>query len=178
MPSLVYTTDRYLFDYEGNTGRHTCATFAAFNSSRAAQLTDVAAFIARLAALLTVDAQVTGVRIQEAGAAFTQPLGFAPSQGTNGAAVGQADFPNFIGFVGRQNGVRTRLMIFNTPQLEVGDFRLTAAERTAPQVAMINFLNLSGSTLGCTKQGAQAIWQPYVNVGVNAYYQRQARRTG
>lgn len=177
MPPVIYTTNRYLFDYEGNSGAHTTALHAVTGEDVDAQLADAATFQGLLAALLTTDATVTGVRFQAAGTNFTEPLGFGPSAGSGGGAVSAADYPNFISFVGRGQGVRTRISIFNTAQLETADYRNTGAERTAAQLAVINYLNSTSTSLRATKAGVPAVWKPYVNVGVNAYYQRRRRAT-
>jgi hypothetical protein len=136
--------------------------------------TVVGAFLTSLGSLVG-SATITGTRGGAEGSNITLPFPISSLTGvTFGSGTTNAEtVPFFLNFVGRSvGGRRVSLAIFGL-NTGLSNYRLTTSEETeiAAAVAILN--GSTGTFLAI--DGLQAIWYPYANTGVNAYWQRQQR---
>jgi hypothetical protein len=80
---------------------------------------------------------------------------------------------NYFNFIGRSSGGRrVRLAVFGSIT-QGTDYRMIAGESAATDAA-VNVLVAASPAIMCI-DGLAAIWKSYVNVGVNAYWQKALR---
>ena len=123
---------------------------------------------------LTCALTVNRVRSQAEGSLFSFPVTTGIEGNVYGTGVGAIDqYASSLNFVGRSGGGRrVKLSVFGYDQ-SFGDFRLTEADSTVIDDAVI-LLNAS-SGLALAIDGIEPVWYPYANVSVNAYWQRNLR---
>lgn len=140
----------------------------------------ISAFWAALAPLRHTSVVATGMDWYPQGSAFSQPLGIAPSAGTNAEPFAAADYPEFISVTGRDLfGVRTRYTLYGIPTIPAqADYRLTQAESPLLWTFRQELGDLVNQEGLVTVGNNAPSLNSYINVGFNSYYQRKARRTG
>ena len=119
-----------------------------------------------------------GLDYQPAGSAFSVPAVYTGSVTTWGSgAAGDGGTPMFAGQAGRGlDGRRSTWHLFGFKGLSsVGDYRFPLSGSAPWAAAAAAIAAASGAFL--TIGGVKATYHEYVNVGVNAYWQRQMRLT-
>jgi hypothetical protein len=116
------------------------------------------------------------MRFQEAGTDFSIDVPYTGEVTSWGSgAAGDAGTPEFASLVSRSNdGKKGKLRIFGYKQrASVGDFRFSTigVEGWEDVVAYLN----AESHHFATVAGATPTWKQYVNLGVDAYWQRKMR---
>lgn len=148
-------------------------------SSGSTTVEAVAAYTAvapSMAALLFAADRVTGARFAAAGSNFSFPISVSAQ---TGSASGTADAdrkPYFVSVTGRStDGRRVRVTMFTQLALvETNGYKIVA-----PAGAFATWRNaVTGASADArTISGQVPVWNSYLNVGSNAYFQRKARRT-
>lgn len=127
--------------------------------------------------LMHTSDNIRGARFSAINSNVSFPLNVTGAAGLVGNALVPDNKPNFISWTGRStDGRRVRFTIFTSMYGEVQKYR-NAAGAISTHDAITNYLR-TNVNVGFTKSGAKAVWNTYVNFGVNSYYQRKARRTG
>lgn len=104
------------------------------------------------------------------------PVDVTPVAGTNATTPDQANKPNFLSWTGRDvAGRRVRVTFFNSMFPENVRYRI-APIPAGMELNMLNWLKDTTNNIA-TIGNSLPIWNNYVNVGVNAYFQRKQRRT-
>jgi hypothetical protein len=118
------------------------------------------------------------LRYRGAGSNLSFPVAFTPVVGTNGTNLTQSMAATFVSFTGRSAaGRRCRITQFGMPfATNDPQFRYTANE-LGNMADVLTFLNTSNPALVAI-DGFGVLWNNYINYGVNAYFQRKARRAG
>lgn len=107
---------------------------------------------------------------------FPVPWG-ASIPGLLGEAFGPEEYPNFFSLVGRSvDGRRVRMTFFGQPSLVHGDYRYQRGDGGSV-AALLDHVQAANPPV-LTISESIPIWNDYLNLGVNAYYQRKRRRTG
>lgn len=119
----------------------------------------------------------TGARFSAAGSNLSFPLSVTAVAGTGSTSVGEDNKPNFVSWTGRSlQGRRVKITFFTGQTGEITGFRWG----TPPAgwlANMLSYLDLDAEGI-VAADGGIPVWNPYVNMGVNSYYQRKFRRTG
>lgn len=174
-------TGVYYVDYRSNGREHT-AQFR-YNGSGAPPTEFVATawgWFRVIEDYLPMDFTITGSRFRPAGGTFSLPVsveGLDPP--TPGLPTSPSEAPGFLGFVGRTlGGRRVRLFTLGvsfTPAGDPGftnDYRATVGESTVVAAA-VSYLSDWDTMVGIDT--FQVLWNPYANLGYNAYWQRAVR---
>lgn len=106
---------------------------------------------------------------------ISMPVAFDVIQGDNPGIPDEAQYPGFLSFVGRDvTGRRVKYTIQGMPFNPDDNYRIFASENAdiASAIAALSF------ELGLVTINSQhPIFNPYANLGYNAYFQRKARRS-
>lgn len=170
-------TGRYVVSYLAN-GREHSAMFRFAGASPSEAFTDrVDEFLQACQWGMPEDWAILGAVFYPTGVNFSQPA-ITPSAVVGAVDPVPAEAPGFMSIVGRGvSGRRTRLYLLGwaiTPANEVGnasDYRITRAERT--EVATM--LDAADIIPSVTIFGDTPIWNQYINLGYNSYWQRELR---
>lgn len=173
-------TNRLFLDYEGPSGQHSLLFRANDTIDGPAMIDQISTVLPELLAVWNTQTNISGWRFGEAGSSVTLPLEGPTGTGSAGVAVGPADYPAFVAFVGRSVlGRRWRLTLYETQTLPDTDYRLPEAQMPATLAALHTALEsvyFNPGTQFCAIDGAQVLFYSYVNTGYNAYQQRKRRR--
>jgi len=174
-------TGRYRVRYSAIAKTHV-TTFRIGRTSipQATVVAQVETFLNALAPVRTLDWTVLGADSAGADSELFFPAAPAPAPVAGTQGIGSlARSPVFISFQGRSTaGSRASLYIYGVGLDPVSgeasqlDYRIMTNESVWCTDA-VNALN--NSTVFTAIDGLPVIWKPYVNVGVNAYYQRKKR---
>lgn len=171
-------TDRLFVRMSGTAGQHdTVFRFAdavtqdnAIATARAV-LTAWRPFVSSAISFISARWQVHGSHVS-----FPVVWG-APIVGTNATALTGDTKPQFTSVTGRSlDGRRCRITVFGWPGPTATDYRFTTGEiaELAPLLTALS----AGPAEIASISGQPVLWNAYLNVGRNAYYQRKARRVG
>lgn len=121
--------------------------------------------------------QISAARYSSAGSEFSLPVAYAPQTGTFNGAQPDERLPYFISFtgIGTATGRRTTYRVFGSTISPDGTYRVEPPIGITLSQAL-GSLQAAAADL-CTIGGDTISFKPYVNTGVDAYYQRK-RRTG
>jgi len=117
-------------------------------------------------------------RWRAAGSNLSFSTAWTPIAGTNGSPLLQADQGTFVSWTGRNgNGRRVRVTQFGIALKNTdGQFRYTSGEQgTFSDV--LSALQSAAAPVSCL-DGTIPVWNSYMNYGINAYFQRKARKSG
>jgi len=167
-------TDLVIVDYSQGPRNHSFEVRVDTLSEIEAIETVIGAFLVAVGGLVGA-AEITAVRGQAAGSNISLPFPISSLVGTT-FGVGTTNnetVPFFLNFVGRSTGGRRVSLALFGKSGSLSDYRLTSSEETeiAAAVAILN--GSEGTFLAI--DDLPAIWYPYANVGVNAYWQRKQR---
>lgn len=168
-------TDIWYLDYSIGSHGHTMEMRADLGDDAAAASAAMDAFLSTFeGTYFTIT--ITGFRYQAQGTNVSLPRtwGGASSYGTAGSAT-EYQTANFATFVGRSTaGRRVRTTLFGFSVVQVGgNYRATPAEIAALQDALDALAATSTAWLAI--DGNVPVWNPYANVGINAYWRNQIR---
>lgn len=175
MPALPpNNTARWFLDYNNGLNDHTMV----IRSDGSAGQDEVAEAVGDFfTALDTLIAEITivGLRVAAEGSNVTIPALWTGDPTYGAGALGEIERPQFLSFVGRDiDGRRTRVYVYALAALTENDYRIQAGDSAAVTNAL-TVLRRGGDGLFLTISGLQPFWNDYANVGLNAYWQRQAR---
>lgn len=171
-------TYRLFVIQQGTAGRH--ETVLRFGSaiSQADAIARARAIVTAVLPLIHPTVSFIGAREQLAGSKVSFPVNWGTTLvGTSGETYADEERPQYISMTGRSpDGRRVRLTFFGFYGSMSGDYRAPTNESTA----IGNFIaNVRDGLPGLvTISGQVAVWNSYINLGRNAYYQRKLRRTG
>lgn len=116
----------------------------------------------------------TSLRYSAAGSIVSFPLAFTAITGTNGTSPVVDDEAKFVAMSGRSSaGYRCRITFFTPYPADTLGFRVAAPASFAPAALYATVTGLS-IPLHAVDQVA-VIWNAYINIGYNSYWQRQLR---
>lgn len=178
-------TARYRIRYRTLGQVHT-AQFRLSRANANPAVAGAAAFSDVLTALgptLFADWQIIGADVAQEDSDVFLPSTPLPTHTGLSVATGDESFrPLFCSFVGRStSGQRAAIFFYgytNSPHSAdntANDFRVTSTESSIVD-DVVNMLNLAHGGALVANDNNPIVWYPYMNVGVNAYYQRRARR--
>lgn len=145
----------------------------------AAFVGNVRTFIQQLQATLPTNWQAYGARYAAAGQTFSTPVPFgAALPGTKATeSITGITVPNFVSFVGRDGaGRKWRLSILGFMSSQEGDYRVEGGDNIDLDAAR-SFIQLQPTTFLTIAAFKPTVYN-YFNIGRNAYWQRQQRRSG
>ena len=166
-------TDIVYVDYQQGPRAHTFQVRVADVGNVASWESDITDLL-DLTNSLIYAATITATRGQNSGSSISFPVPstlVGTSFGTG--TINAETVPFNLDFIGRSaGGRRVRLDIFGL-KLGLSDYRLTAAENSdvAAMVAVLQGATDSFYAI----DGTKAIWYPYADTGVNAYWQKKQR---
>lgn len=132
------------------------------------------AYTEAVAPLLCNNVQWTTLRQQNRNSDVSFPVAWLPTQPTSTQELQPRDEPRFFSMTGRsQDGRRVRIMQFGSIFPIDDNYRILRGESAAVD-DLIDFIQLTSITF-VTISMAEPLWNEYLNLGYNAYYQRQAR---
>lgn len=169
-------TPRLFIDYTVGGQEHTQIIRLKTSGTTVDATTAYAVLAPLIAAGLHTSDSVTGARFAANGSPFSFSLPVAAETGDITSTPDPDKEPNFVSTVGRSaDGRRVRVTFFSQYVDIVADgYRVLSpagvfeAWKDGVQGATVDARTISGLA---------PIWQTYLNLGVNAYYQRKARRT-
>lgn len=167
-------TKRFFLDYDTCGFGHTllCRTTPTVTAADAGATIN--------AFLLAIEAEfrlitVTGFRSAAEGSNLTFPETW-PGDASFGAGAGSAfESAHYMDYVGRgQTGHRCRVAVFGMINASAGDdYRLTVAENVLVSNAIDELT--SDANIFNDVDGQSVVWNPYANVGTNAYWRNKIR---
>lgn len=167
-------TDRLFVDYVFDSTRHTVI----FRKQTADTLAGLVAwandFLEDNKALFQSSVSFDGARVALQNSNVTNPVDWTTVNGTGGGGTVDKK-PRFGSFVGRDaQGHRTKLTFFGVIYADDPDYRVYASTEAliAAAVGQLNSLTAAPGSI----VGSKPVWKAYMNLGYNAYWQRQARR--
>lgn len=166
-------TKRYFLDYEVCGEQHTvcCRTDDATDADDASTAFDsVFTFMAPL----LYETTVVRMRVCANGTNISLPATYS-GVGTWGTGLGpRSAVPDFWSFTAKDlTGRAVRIDLYGRSSGVNADFR-TAAVEDSSVTAALEYLN-TASLVWYSIAGNPGFWNPYANIGVNAYWQRQLR---
>lgn len=173
-PLPANNTDRAWLSYTFGGKKHDICFRVPAATTQATVITMATALANALKPSIPSSDSFTGLKHQDSGSILTFPLAFTPIGGTGSVSPNDTDKAQFVALSGRSlGGYRCRITFFTHNWGETTDFRLPTSTAGAPT-------QLYSAVTGMTPQlvaidGQDVIWNGYVNVGYNAYWQRQLR---
>lgn len=175
------STSRYFVDYTAN-GRNHTAQFRYTSPEDAAPgipfQDAVDDFMQAIGSAMPTDYAILGYRFAETDSNVTNPVARTIATVSGIYTPHLSDAPAFLGFVGRTSGgrrVRMQLLGAGYDPSEIhgvaDNYRVLASE-SSDFADMISALEAIGSK---AIDGLTPSWKQYVNLGYNAYWQRQVR---
>lgn len=169
-------TGRLFIDYVTQGQEHTTVVRLGTTGTSLEAAAVYGALAPLMAEFLPTTGGITGARYAAPGSNLSFNLGVTPEPGKRGEGVNANERSDFISFTGRSiGGRRTRFTVF-TPFNDPDSQGFRSNTLTAAQAALLNELQTNESITGI--DGENVIWNPYVNRGYNAYFQRKLRRSG
>lgn len=173
-PTPVDNTARLWIKKSGISGEH--ETMFRFNVE-ATPTTAVAAvepFLNAVAPLMWAGDSFVSARWAALGDNLSFPVAFDPIPGENPGTPDEAQYPGFLSFVARgTDGKQVRWTFNGMPFTPDDNYRIFGSENADVQDA-IDALGFAVDVVDIG--GAPKFMYPYVNLGYNAYFQRQARK--
>lgn len=167
-------TARFFLDYRTPLAEHTLVMRVNGAVSDAEAIATAEGYTNAVKGLLFGSTQWTQLRKAAAGTNVSFGVPWSPVQPTSGLAQTQHFEPYFISMTGRDpNGIRAKLTQFGCTVGLDASYRVFPSEN-ADIVPLLNYVQLTSNSF-VTIAGAQPLWNTYVNVGYNAYWQRQQR---
>lgn len=170
-------TARWYLDYRTAFGRHTMEFRTPNAADTTSQVAAITAFINALKPVCYDETVFDRLRRSAVGSNLSFAVPWTSIAGTHvGTQPLAENGPRFISWVGRgPTGRRVRITLFGTFYGQSNNYRL---ERTATDEAFIalDLLRAADSPFVAI-DGGKPVWNDYVNVGYNAYFQRKQRRT-
>lgn len=166
-------TKRYFLDYVTCGEQHTlcCRTDDALDSDDASAAFDT--LFNTMTALL-YNVVVVRMRVCANGSNISLPATFTGTGEYGSGAGPRSAVPDFWSFTGKDlTGHAVRVDLYGRSSGVNNDFRTPAADDSSVTAAL-EFLN-TATLVFYTIEGNPAFWNPYANIGVNAYWQRQLR---
>lgn len=169
------STKRYWLDYSTDNGSHSmlCRVADGVLDSEAADSID--AFLTAIVGTIC-EITITAFRVAQLGSNISTLLTW-PHAATYGA-VPQAliNAPSFFDFVGRTHlGRRARVFLYACSSVSQADYRYQPGEDADLDAARAVLVAAADTFLAI--DGEHPVWHPYINTGLNSYYQRKARIT-
>ena len=169
-------TPTLFLDYTSGGQNHTAEVrlpSAATTSTASAAAATIAAVMKNT--MLTSDT-IKGARFRAQGSTFSFPVSVTATAGTIAGTADPDLKPAFYSFTGRSSdGRRVRFTVFTNYVNTMTDGYRDAT----PAAAFASVLAALGSSGADARtiSGLAPTWNPYVNFGNNAYYQRKTRKT-
>ena len=168
-------TARLFVDYADGDTRHTVILRPQTGVTVAQLATWFNDFLTDNAGLFLTRVSFDGAREALINSNVTNPIAWTTVAGTNPSSPKTDGKPWFLSFVGRSaQGHRTRMSIYGAAYGDDSNYRITAAENAGVADAVTQLNDLQAKLGDIT--GSKAVWKDYINLGYNAYWQRQARR--
>lgn len=174
-PLVKNLTTRWYLDYAFPGGQHTVQfrTPAAVDDAEAVGA--IGAFADAVKDTAFTSWSTTRLRKCAAGNVLSFPVNFVNRVGTLSGNYLVMNYPRFVSWTGRStDGRRCRITVFGMDVNVSDDYRLEAGE--IGSLADVITLLQAPTNPFCSASGVDVTWNPYVNVGYNAYFQRRARR--
>lgn len=181
-PLPANNTARYFVDYTDGFNPHVLIMRALGPRDDASADAVLAGFLAALQPNLPEAWSVTATRYQAANAVFSLPVDLPATlqaTGTTGLFLDGREAPRQHTWTGRslQSGRDTRVGVFGLVITTPASFRWTSL---APGSALANALNQlrAAQSVGafCAIDGGDVLWNDYVNVNYNSYWETEARQ--
>lgn len=168
-------TPRLWVKYDGPAGEHEVQFRYPSATGVDAMVADAADVCASLKAFLTTSTTFVSARLAQAGSNLSFPVAWVPIVGTSADALPEVEYPNFVSWVGRgTSGRRVRLTLNGVPIDADSDYRILESENAA--VAAVLTKLRAGPVSQVAIDATPIVWNPYANLGRNAYFQRKRRR--
>lgn len=177
MPTSPSNTARYFLDYS-YAGTEERTLQVRYESP--ATPADVAAWLDVLLSILEPQLAtgwtVLGARVAAAGSNVTLPTTAPAAVTPGGGAMDAVSFPLFIAGQGRDaiSGAKARLSVYGVMTGPTSNYRLTRGE-TGWVGDVLDFLQTPVAGVAISIAGNVVQWYDYLNVGYNAYHQRNQR---
>jgi hypothetical protein len=167
-------TARLFVDYVFDSTRHTVIFRKQTADTMAALTTWANDWLEDHKALFQSSVSFDGARVALQNSNVTNPTDWTTVTGTGGS--GSTDKkPRFGSFVGRDaQGHRTKLTFFGIVYSDDPDYRVYASTEAMVQAAVDDLNSLTAAPGSIV--GSKPVWKEYLNLGYNAYWQRQARK--
>lgn len=173
-PLPINNTDRAWLKYTSMGKEHEICFRFPSTTAQATIVSTLATFAGSAKALLPTTDSFTGLRHADSGSNLSFPLAWTPVTGTSANAVELDDVAHFISMTGRSlGGYRCRVTLFVPSIGDIYNFRTTAGANG--QAAIFDSAVKAITPALVAVDGANVIWNGYVNIGYNAYWQRQVR---
>jgi hypothetical protein len=176
-------TSRYLVKYRaaGRTHRMSVRYGLTLGPPPVGLVTTISNVLTALAPVLVSDFAVLSAGYIQQATAIELPAP-APTAAGGTAAWTAGDSPRFISFTGRSiTGQPAAFYVYGVSldpgtdaQVFANDYRVLVSEQGDVEIA-VNELNAPLVSI-TANDASEVIWNQYVNVAYNAYYQRKARR--
>lgn len=168
-------TARYFVDYEGPYGKHSAQFRANHGGDPASVIPTIQGLINAIKPAIFADTTFNGLRFADVGSNISNPLTWAPIQGTAVGTLAPEFYPRFFAFWGRgPDGRETKLTFYGGNIGVSADYRMTGGENSTVAAGV---LYLNTQSVFQTISGSRPIWKQYANTGYNAYFQRKRRTT-
>lgn len=110
-----------------------------------------------------------GLRHQDSGSTLSFPLAFTAIAGTGTFTPDNNDKPRFESITGRSlGGYRSRITFFTAQPADALGYRLAGV---SPLQSAVQAMEPPAVAV----DGLEVVWNNYLNIGYNAYWQRQSR---
>jgi len=173
-------TNRLFVDYTTGRVQHTFTVryespATAFDARDAAET-----FLTSLSGILNGAWTTIGTRVSLAGSNISLPGPEINVVGDGGAGPLDAGLePRFFSYSGRSigEGKQLQLPIYGIVGNQEPDYRMELTDSASLNSAWEDLEAFSIGNVFIAIDGASVIWKKYINVGFNAYWQRQRRRS-
>lgn len=176
-PLAENLTPRLFIDYTSEGQQHVMQVRLAIGSGEPEAIAMYNAITGALAPQMWNQDSFRGARLSAANSTLSFPIAVDPVAGTNPFAPGVGKEPAFWSLTGRDTlGRRVRCTFFSPYVPQDEEYR----DVVSAQPNINGWRNALIQTAGGARSvsGSPVVWNNYVNIGFNAYYQRKKRRTG
>ncbi len=175
-PLPVSNTPRLFIDYTSVGQEHTAVIRLPLSAGTSEAIDAYNGMKAALLAITYTSDAIQGARFAGLASNLTFPLSVIGGVGTLSGTPDPDYKPNFASWTGRGGtGRRCRFTWFTAFVTPVSDgYR---DDTPNAQFSAVRTALLSASVAAVDISGMTVFWNPYVNFGVNSYFQRKARRS-
>jgi len=169
-------TQRYFYDYTVSAIEHTMVVRCTDDVGLSDAVVQIDAFLTALGDGLATITTV-GLRHAEKGSNITNPVDADGLQTTYGTGVPSAiNAPLQVTFTGRSgDGRKARVGMFGWNGQTDTSWRKTTSEDSDVLAAVVALTSAGAAGVFCSISGERVLWHPYMNLGYNDHWIKQAR---
>lgn len=181
-PLPANNTSRYFVEYSDGYNPHVLVVRALDPRDDANADAAISGFLTALVPALPEAWQVTGARYQGGGTDFSLPVSLPLTlavTGTTGLFLDGREAPRQHTWTGRslQSGRDTRVGIFGLVIATPATYRWVTLAPGSPLADALQALrNAQSAGIFCAIDGGDVLWNEYVNVNYNSYWETEARQ--